>query len=254
MKGVETKAFVANRQYRIGRARETRNKMNLTWQAKPKSLIYSGQQLITAGTPTAAEYWQKNPFDFPTRIILTIAEIEPTTQEEIIFDTGTHYDKPKVDGLSDVPTATPPQSDRLSQQAVRVYEERVGDLKAQVATLQGEVESLRKRLDKERNEADARERELERALARVKDEAREAKLEIKYINEHVLPKSRGLGDEADRASMAQQTAPFQEALAKYAVDKVAEFFGGGRGRTPAPAPAGAETNHVTSDDLGIPPV
>ena len=256
------KKFMPNRNYRFGRIRDGGNKIRLQWLSKPRSMVVPGSTLIENGTPTTRDFWSKNPLAYPLKQIHMIAEIDPQTQEEIVFDTGSFLSErqPQPGGLSDQPIVPETSGEKMNAQTVRVYEGRIEDLKKDVTDSRAETIQLRTDLDAERKSRLAEVTKLKEEIMKLKDENREKDVELKFITEKVIPKykeqeAQGLNDST---KFTQATEPFQRQLADQVVSKgmelIEKFFGGSSRQSSNGAQHDKPTESkagLTSKDLGI---
>lgn len=258
----DVRSFNATKSYKVGKVKEGGNPLRFQWLNRPKPIILSGQRFLDAGCRTAQDYWDKNPFDAAQKSIMTIAEIDPVTQDELPFSKGTHTNGPKVShqGLSDATQSTPPpllstNPDREITHVIKIYEDQIADLRRQLDTERQRNEALSKQIVDVQSSHNAEIRAKDQTIAKLDAQVKEHAFELKYVNEKIIPKYKETLDEksglADQiSSIGSATGPFQQALADKLVDKLFASVGGfltGKPSTAAPS----NDTAVTSDDLGI---
>ncbi|HCN05227.1 MAG TPA: hypothetical protein DIS79_06365 [Bacteroidetes bacterium] len=257
----EIRAFQPTKSYKIGKVKEGGNPLRFQWLSKPKAIILSGQRFIDHGCRTAQDYWDRNPFDAPQRTIMTIAEIDPQTQDEMPFSKGTHTNGPKVaaSGLSDAVPAQPLLStapERELAHVIKVYEDQIIDLRRQLDAERSRNESLSQQIVSIQTEHNAEIRQKDQKISTLEAKVQEHAFELKYVNEKIIPKYKetiesqeGLSSQISSIGAASQ--PFQAALADKLVDKLFDSVTGFLTGKSKSSPAAPGETAVTSEDLGI---
>lgn len=238
------KRFIAGRSYKLGVASSASNALTIKWKQRPKPQIYQGSVFVEAGCEYTNDFWSRNPIDAELKTIFTIAEIDPDTNEEITFDVGSFHNKRSVEAqtLSDVPTMAVEPS-RLSADSVRMWEDRVAELRKSNEVLQAELSSTRQTADQRINALMMELRKKDEEIGTLKADLRDVKTELRIMDEKVLPAYKKEAKEAQLSdSMNAKASLFAPIIDKIA-DRVLDRFMGGSSSTVDIPSAG------TSDDL-----
>jgi DNA repair exonuclease SbcCD ATPase subunit len=241
--------FRKDRSYKIGEAR-TADQMRINWKSRPKPAIWQGSQLIDAGIDTLAKFWASNPISGPQKTIHTIAEIDPESKEEMLFDQGSFHGPktaPSVPGaaaptLGDVP---PLQAEpTMTAREVRVYEDRINELRTTNEALNRELAQVRTAHDAYVAQANERAQKQTEEILNLRTELRDKATELRVLEEKVLPRMQQAQQDAqlgDRTNaIVAVAAPLVERLADRFLGRF--FDGPAPSATPSAAPG-------TSDDL-----